>query len=131
MLRCNSIQHYVIKFVSDLWQVFGFLQVLRVPLPIKLDCHDLTEILSKVVLNTIIQTSSVRVKKYFDIYYLEGYTKNVTMVTKITPFQNKTNAFSLDFKPCVNIGWQMRPNMAIIRHCPHWTSTDYAYKCTF
>jgi hypothetical protein len=28
-----SIQHYVIKFVSDLWQVSGFLQVLRIPPP--------------------------------------------------------------------------------------------------
>ena len=31
-----SIQHYVIKFVSDLWQVGGFLQVLLFPPPIKL-----------------------------------------------------------------------------------------------
>ena len=31
-----SIQHYVIKFVSDLWQVGGFLLVLRFPPPIKL-----------------------------------------------------------------------------------------------
>jgi hypothetical protein len=33
-----SIQHYhyVIKFVSDLWQVDGFLRVLRFPPPIKL-----------------------------------------------------------------------------------------------
>ena len=31
-----SIQHYVIKFVSDLRQVCGFLQVLRFPPPIKL-----------------------------------------------------------------------------------------------
>ena len=31
-----SIQHYVIKFVSDLRQVRGFLWVLRFPLPIKL-----------------------------------------------------------------------------------------------
>ena len=31
-----SIQHYVIKFVSDLRQVGGFLQVLRFPRPIKL-----------------------------------------------------------------------------------------------
>ena len=30
------IQHYVIKFVSDLQQVGGFLQVLRFPPPIKL-----------------------------------------------------------------------------------------------
>jgi hypothetical protein len=31
-----SIQHYVIKFVSDLPQVGGFLLVLRFPPPIKL-----------------------------------------------------------------------------------------------
>ena len=31
-----SIQHYVIKFVSDLRQVGGFLRVLRYPPPIKL-----------------------------------------------------------------------------------------------
>jgi hypothetical protein len=30
-----SIQHYVIKFVSDLRQVSGFLQVLRSPLIIE------------------------------------------------------------------------------------------------
>jgi len=30
-----SIQHYMIKFVSDLRQVGGFLQVLRFPPPIK------------------------------------------------------------------------------------------------
>ena len=31
-----SIEHYVIKFVSDLRQVGGFLRVLRFPPPIKL-----------------------------------------------------------------------------------------------
>ena len=31
-----SIQHYVIKFVSDLRQVNGFLRVLRFPPPVKL-----------------------------------------------------------------------------------------------
>ena len=31
-----SIQHYVIKFVSDLWQVGGFLRVLWFSPPIKL-----------------------------------------------------------------------------------------------
>jgi hypothetical protein len=31
-----SIQHYVIKFVSDLRQVGGFLRVLRFPPPIKM-----------------------------------------------------------------------------------------------
>jgi len=43
-----SIQHYVIRFISD------FLQVLRFPPPIKLhDCHDIAEILLKVTLNTV------------------------------------------------------------------------------
>ena len=42
-----SIQHYVIKFVSDLRQVSGFLWVLCIP-PNKTDHHDMTEILLKV-----------------------------------------------------------------------------------
>jgi hypothetical protein len=47
-----SIQHYVIKFVSDLRLIGGFLQVLRFPPP---DHHDIAEILLKVALNTIKQ----------------------------------------------------------------------------
>ena len=43
------IQHYVIKFVSDLRQVCGFLPVRWFTLPIKLT---ITEILLKVALNT-------------------------------------------------------------------------------
>jgi IS4 transposase len=34
--KVYSIQHYVIKFVSDLRQVVGFLRVFRFPPPIKL-----------------------------------------------------------------------------------------------
>ena len=45
-----SIQHYVIKFVSDLRQVGGFLRVLPVSSTKK---TDITEILLKVALNTI------------------------------------------------------------------------------
>jgi hypothetical protein len=48
-----SIHHYVIKFVSDLRQVGGFLQVLRFFPTNKTDRHDITEILLKVALNTI------------------------------------------------------------------------------
>ena len=48
-----SIQHYMIKFVSDLRKVGGFIQELRFPQPIKTDRHDITEILLKVALNTI------------------------------------------------------------------------------
>ena len=49
-----SIQHYVIKFVSDLRQVCGFVRVHRFPPPIKLS--DITEILLKVVLKIITLT---------------------------------------------------------------------------
>jgi hypothetical protein len=48
----QSIQHYVIKFVSDLRQVGGFLWALQFPPSTKTDRNDITEILFKVVLNT-------------------------------------------------------------------------------
>ena len=47
-----SIQHYVIKCVSDLRQVGGFLRVLRFHPSIKLTTT-ISEILLKVALNTI------------------------------------------------------------------------------
>jgi len=46
------MQHYVIKFVSDLRQVGGFLQVPRFLSPIFTDLHDITEMLLKVALKT-------------------------------------------------------------------------------
>ena len=50
-----SIQHYVIKFVSDLRQVGGFPRVLRFPLPVtnKSERHDIAEILLKRTLNIV------------------------------------------------------------------------------
>ena len=45
----HSIQHYVIKFVSDLRKVGGT----PVSSTNKTDSHDITEILLKVALNTI------------------------------------------------------------------------------
>ena len=50
-----SIQHYVIKFVSDLRQVSGFYRVLRFHSPKKTDRQDITEIL--LTLKTINQTN--------------------------------------------------------------------------
>jgi len=44
------------KVVRDLLQVSGFLRTLRFPPPIKHDRNDITEILLKVALNTIILT---------------------------------------------------------------------------
>ena len=52
----RGVQHYVIKFVSDLRQVSGFLRVLRFPPPLKLTLTNIAEILLKVALNTIKQT---------------------------------------------------------------------------
>jgi hypothetical protein len=52
-----SIQHYVIKFVSDLKQVSSFLPVLRFSTN-KIKYHDIIEILLEVVLNTINLTST-------------------------------------------------------------------------
>jgi hypothetical protein len=51
----------VIKFVSDLRHISGFLLVLRFPPPIKLTRRDITEILLKVALNTINQPKVVTV----------------------------------------------------------------------
>ena len=47
------IQHYMIKFVSDLRQVCGFLRVLLFSSTNKTDSHYIAEILLKVALNTI------------------------------------------------------------------------------
>ena len=51
-----SIQHYVIQFVSHLWQVGGFLRVSSTQ---KTDRHDVTEILLKVALYTITLTLNI------------------------------------------------------------------------
>jgi len=61
-----SIKHYVIEFVSDLRQVCRFLQILQFPLQIKLTATYLTEILLRVVLNTITLTLSLQ--KFIYIY---------------------------------------------------------------
>ena len=50
-----SIQRYAINFVSDLREVSGFSLGTPVSSTIKTDRHDITEILFKVVLNTINQ----------------------------------------------------------------------------
>ena len=63
-----SIQHYVIKFVSDLRQVVGFIRYSDL-LHRKTDLHDITEILLKVALNTI-NESSIYLKKKKSIIVL-------------------------------------------------------------
>ena len=70
-----SIQHYVIEFVSNLQQVFCFLQVLQFPLQIKLAATYLTEILLKVALNTITLTLTLQKCIYI-------YTPTVIIIQK-------------------------------------------------
>jgi hypothetical protein len=52
----RGLQHYQIKFVSDLRHVCGFPPGPLVSSTNKTSCHDITEILLKVALNTINQT---------------------------------------------------------------------------
>ena len=61
-----SKQHYVVKFVSDLRQVGGFLSVLQFPPPIK-QLHNIAEILLKVALATITPNPK---QSCLDIYFL-------------------------------------------------------------
>jgi hypothetical protein len=59
-----SIQHCVVKFVSDLRQIWCFLVVLPVSPTNKTDRHDTTEILLKVVLNTLTLIISDNLKSW-------------------------------------------------------------------
>ena len=58
-----SIQQYVIKFVSDLWQVSGFSPGTPVSSTNKIDRHNIAEILLKVALNTKNQTKTKPIYK--------------------------------------------------------------------
>jgi hypothetical protein len=69
-----SIQHYVMKFVSDLQHVGGFHQVILVSSTNKSDLHDITEILLKVELNTINQPNQLHPYFHSTIWWLN---KNV------------------------------------------------------
>ncbi len=73
MARCTRyVQHYVMKFVSDLRQVGGFLRVLWFPPPIKLTDMTLLKRLLKVTLSTINLNQPricfARLDKYIGIY---------------------------------------------------------------
>ena len=67
----RGVQHYVIKFVSDLGTGRWFSPGPPVSSTNKSDHHDITEILFKVVLNTIKQT----INKKNNSYILQGWKK--------------------------------------------------------
>jgi hypothetical protein len=68
-IELYAIQHYVIKFDSDSRQISGFLRTLVSSIT-KADLHDISEILSKVVLNTITLTLQV------DVHLMVKYKLN-------------------------------------------------------
>ena len=65
MTRCT--RNNVIKFVSELRQVGGFLWVLRFHTT-KTDCHNITEILLKMALNTINPTNMIYHTMLFSVF---------------------------------------------------------------
>ena len=93
-----SIQHYVIKFVSVLRQVGGFLRVLWFFSTNETDRHDTTDILLKVALNTITPStpSNLEIKKSTNIchnicaYWLQQGDQRICTSTKIKFFLLKT-----------------------------------------
>jgi hypothetical protein len=81
------MQHYVIKFVSDLRQVGGFLRLLRFPPPIKLTPPPpppVTEILLKVALNSLTP---------FYIAILYSIFNSIKLMTYLFWFPKKTIYF--------------------------------------
>ena len=65
-----SIQHYVIKFVSELRQVDGFLRVSRDSSINKTDRHNITEMLLQVALNTTTLSQTLTMGRSFVPFFL-------------------------------------------------------------
>jgi len=95
MTEMYSIQLYVIKFVSDLWQVGSFLPVLRFPPPIKLTAtiYIVTEILLKVALRPhkpndsalYFMFSKIKVEVHEYLGTFCSYRLSLNSVNSVTP----------------------------------------------
>jgi len=98
--KVYSIQYYLIKFVSDLRRVSGFLWVLRFPPPIKLTATNKTEILLIVALNTI----NLNYEPPIDISHLTFFCY-LSLVTSII---NYYKSFKVDINSSqegLDYGW--------------------------
>ena len=82
-----TIQHCLIKFVSDLRQVGGFLRYSGSSTN-KTDCPDITEILLKVALNTINHKAKPHLL-YFQWYMNNEYTIETKEILAIIVIQPK------------------------------------------
>jgi hypothetical protein len=109
-----SIQHYVVKLVSNLGQDQWFSLGTAVSSINKTDCHDITEILLKVVLNTIAPPLL-----FISIY---KRTKNLTLiflkVSLMTSCEN-SGLISTSTKLAYNV-WKFGSILALFmtRYCP-------------
>ena len=94
-----DIQHYVIKFVSDLRQVSSFLRIFRFPPTIKVTVDDITEILLKVALNTI--TIALTKQQCVHMYFLgqQGSKQYILLCNKPLVIYNKIkcSVFSVEY----------------------------------
>ena len=81
-LQLAMQSEHVIKFVGVLRQASGFLWVFQFPPSNRTDCHDLTEILLKVAINTTTLTlyydASCRLMKLCLVLLLLRDLKNIT-----------------------------------------------------
>ena len=89
-----SIQHYVIKFVGDLWQVSSFLRVLRFSSTNKTDRHDIAKILLKVALNTI------NPPKNPQCTHMYKYISDILQLFRGDNFPSKINLWILFLDKC-------------------------------
>ena len=104
----------MIKFVSDLRQVGGFLCVLQFP-PNKIDCHDVTEILLKMALNTIKQTNQLIWSKSpvwftflsgqscYCFTFLSGPVTQVRLITFLSGLVTQVRLITFLFDPLTQV----------------------------
>ena len=85
------MQHYVIKFVSDLRQVGGFLRVIRFPPTNKTDRTDITEMLLKMALNTIKQTNQNKNYTYYTVVYIYIYLRSLIFLDLAILIKSRLN----------------------------------------
>ena len=103
----RGVQHYVIKFVSDLRQVNGFLPGPPVSFNNKSDCHNITELLLKVALNNINQNKPNVGRMHGDIY---GYGSNLMSVR---PSDGDVKIICTNLTPC-----NEEDSVLLSSHCP-------------
>ena len=90
--KVYSMQHYVIKFIIDLWQVCDFLKVLPISSTNKTGRHDITEILLKVTLSTITLTVNLLfLFSLLDIVSSANQDSYVKLVVSSLNFSNDNN----------------------------------------